>query len=260
MRKIFCVYTSYGETNLDSGLAHIERIVRRWNAKLTYIAVENQWSSNVTMSAPMGSRVIAGDNSLREFSGYEKGFHALIQSRMLGATDIILFANDTFDRNYGSDYLDLFDWGFIENSLAQPGLVGWVDQYPELVEIFGHSHRSWIRTSFFLGRAKDFAEIFPLGTFIQSLDIFSHDMQEFFIKDDRRLSENFKAFNRTWLLGTEHESFKENWHSIEKAKEHGLAYLQQKMKCIMAEHLVSLRAKSLGLSLADVRSRSLFRV
>lgn len=261
MSNVWCIYASYQESNLRPGIEVIQKIVEdRWQKRFNCLAVENSWPKLSRYQSREGWTFIDSDNRLREFSAYDDGFSYLLKNETIGSKDLVIFANDTFNTHYGSDYLNLFDKNFVESSTKDSSLVGWVDQYPEKIEILGCKQQSWIRTSFVVGRASDFANIFPLSEFVLSLKVFADNEKDFFNPEDKFLSENFKAFNRTWFFGDPNPVFKERWHSAETVKDKSPEFLRQKMQCILAEQVLSLRAKNIGLKLADVNTHRMFLV
>lgn len=88
------------------------------------------------------SNLILGDNSKREFSGYQTGFDHLKQNGKINENTILFFVNDTFNVNYaGADYLALFLKSKAKKEILRGHLVGYIDRLGEDVEVVGRRGR-----------------------------------------------------------------------------------------------------------------------
>lgn len=250
---IYVFFLEYTQTHEKEGLgilrAHADRIFP--NFKKKYIVIDNAIGVDPPQSNPEYLR-IAGDNSTREFSGWDKAIKRF--GPEIQENDLIILANDTFHRNYGSEYIKRFNFMNTALSVIGGNLVGYCDSYPEPVNLEGLTFQTWIRTSLVFGRAKELLSLFPISTHLKGLLVFSDSRDQFFSRS-APLSQNYQAFIKTWLLGTiDHgSSFKEIWHSAQSKKAEDLLFLQEKARSIISEHSLSARALKAGIKIKNVR-------
>jgi hypothetical protein len=219
-----------------------------------FLAIDNAACAATPARSEAGETFLAGDNTNREFSGWDRGLHWLRSNREVSPNDVIILTNDTFHRSYGTDYLELFRPREVARALRSNALVGYMDAYPEPVTLFGHRLRSWVRSSFLISTARTIFGIAPLQ--IGSIDdlVFSRAPREFF-RLDAPISERYREYIQTWLFGDQPTTgdFREAWHSQAPLAESNLDSMRAKAKCIFAEHLLSAKARALPVKLVDVR-------
>jgi hypothetical protein len=96
-------------------------------------------------------------------------------------------------------------------------------------------------------------KIKPLVLNIDKRNIFSEDMNQFFI-ETAPLSENYKEFLKTWLFATppEDSDFKFEWHSKKELTMKNFKNLQEKCWCILCEQAMSAHAVELGFPIIKI--------
>lgn len=224
--------------------------------RFRYVVVDNQLLGEETeRQLWVGCDLIPGDNRWREFSGLEAGLVWAEGKGKLPPSMPVVLANDTFADNYGSDYLSLFQPEAVEAALKRGEMVGWVDAYPEPVELLGLRFQSWIRTSLVVATAAALSRSRPLFPNLPDASVFSEDWKTFF-REDAPLSANYQEFLKTWLFADHAASsqFQERWHSQAKLDESSFNSMKGKAKSIFCEHLISARAAAAGIKIADVRN------
>lgn len=254
-RQVFALYLQYGDEHHASGMAVLRRQVARLfpRSRASFLVIDNALDAATPPRVDGDQTRLAGDNANREFSGWDRGLRWLRSSRRVSPNDIVVLANDTFHRSYGSEYLELFRPREIERALRRNALVGYMDAYPEPVTLFGHRLRSWVRSSLALTTARTIHSLLPLQ--VGEIDhlVFSEAPAEFF-RRDAPLCERYQGYLRTWLFGEEAAGgFRERWHSRAPLTEANRIQMRAKARCIFAEHALSARARALPVPVLDVR-------
>jgi hypothetical protein len=198
--------------------------------------------------------LVAGDNANREFSGWDRGLRWLAEHGRPSPNDVVVLANDTFHRSYGTEYLELFQPGATGQALRRDALLGYMDAYPQPVTLLGYRVRSWIRTSFLVTTLRAIRTVQPLRVGEVDRLVFSSAPGEFF-RRDAPLCPRYQGYLRTWLFGDGQgpDGFGERWHSQAALTAANLEQMRAKARCILAEHSLSARARLLGLPVVDVR-------
>jgi hypothetical protein len=256
LRRIFALYLQYGDQHQASGLALLKQQVQRLfpGSPASFLVIDNALPAAAAPVVDGDVTLLAGDNANREFSGWDRGLTWLRSHREVVVTDIVLLANDTFHRSYGTEYLELFRPAAVGWALRRNGLVGYMDAFPEPVQAFGRELRSWVRTSFVITTAGTLYALLPLQLGDVDAQVFSSSPERFF-RPDGPLSDRYQAYLSTWLFGERAgtDGFNERWHAQAGLTEANAEAMRQKARCIFAEHQLSARARALGVQVVDVR-------
>lgn len=269
--SVHIVFLRYGPTHQAMAMAVLhEKILAPvfGGAPADMVVVDNALPPEQVSSTSEGFVLIGGDNRQREFSGWEKGL-AWLSQRDFAPGDAVILVNDTFHRNYDVGYLERFGQEPVPQWLAAGGLVGHVDLYPREITLFGLAMRFWLRSSFVLARWETLSRLLPLAVDCgEALEpegtpgaIFHPDREKFF-NPDGPLSPRYQKYLKSFLLGGGGE-YEARWHSREDgAGEDAAAWrrLREKAACIVREHLLSARARALGIPLCDVSGKLSRRV
>lgn len=256
--KIARVFVVYGDEHLESGIDRLDRFSEQVfpNDPQATIIVDNRGGADHEVSSHAKYNVIVGENSNREFSGWDKGIEALAKGTDLIDTSTVLLANDTFHRNYGEDYLSQFKRRDTKSRVRKGQIVGYVDSYPREIQLFDLCLRSWVRTSIVICSWKALQGLLPLSIPIPDSEIFSEDPHEFFLPN-APLSANYQDYIKTWLFQAHapDAEFHSSWHSKTKIDENNFSALKAKARSILAEHFLSARAKRLGIAVYAVNAK-----
>jgi hypothetical protein len=257
-RRVFAIFLQYGPDHSAEGMKVLRQQMQRLfqGGRASYLVVDNALDVSAPFQVEGDVTRLPGDNSNREFSGWDRGLQWLRSSCAISPNDIVVLANDTFHRSYGTDYLDLFHPKDVARALRSNALIGYMDAYPEPVTLFSHRLRSWVRSSFVISTARTVFRLTPLQ--IGDVDdlVFSRAPNQFF-RPDAPLSERYREYVQTWLFGEEPaEGFREAWHSQAQLTEANRDAMRAKAKCIFAEHALSAKARELPVKLVDVRGVS----
>jgi hypothetical protein len=248
----------YGEEHLEDGLNLLEpfvlRVLGEWERRI--VVVDNAVAPETEICLGHEVHRIGGDNTAREFSGYDRGLWWLRSYYSVAPDAALVIANDTFHRSYGRDYLELFSRQEAEAALNDGSLVGYADSYPRSISLFGLSLRSWIRSSLVLCRVRELEALLPLNAPFRDSEIFSGNGETFFATPSP-LSENYRRYLRTWLFGENDPEGEcvHMWHSRAPLSAANRDMMQKKARAIMCEHYLSAKAFRLGIPVYDVRRR-----
>lgn len=200
------------------------------------------------MSPLDGVDDVEGDNSAREFSGWQRGVEAVAK-----APDVWLFANDRFPE-YSYPYLELLGRRLVETTSTSNAIVGKIDRYPKRTESFGRDVSAWVTTCFFL---------LP--------DTLLKTLQGVITISDQRWLEMFKGVpdaDTEWIpraAGDRHRQYllewlrgrpgalRESWYGHDDVDSQATPAFRAKLLSILNEQLLSARARQAGGSLMPMR-------
>ncbi|MCH8844963.1 MAG: hypothetical protein IID61_18545 [SAR324 cluster bacterium] len=258
---IFVVYQEYTSEHRKSGLACLLDLVSHIfpGRSCRVLILDNAVDADTELVVDGNYDFLSGDNSLHDFSAWDKGVRWLHRVYDPLPQSVFVFANDTFHRSYGSEYLELFRPIDVQPATHNNQLVGYCDAYPDEIELFGVRLRRWVRTSLFMLNYKTLTRLLPIGLHDIGEKVFSMDSDKYF-NDSAPLSENYKRYLRTWLFGESFSdsSFREQWHRQSKLTEENITDFKLKTLCIISEHYFSGRAQKLRIPIYDVRKQESF--
>lgn len=181
---------------------------------------------------------IGGDNSLREFSGWQAGVDFLKSNNV--SYNAILFCNDSFLVN-GESFLSNHSGRAFLKSILFNALVGKIDALDGDIKIYGYDISQWICTNaFFVPKRM----IERLGNIISVDD---EGMKKFFssvydskkiFKEDAPISKQYQNSIIEWLTT--------KWHSRFELNEKNWQKFCKKTQAIFNEALITVRVKKLG--------------
>jgi hypothetical protein len=246
---VYVVFLEFTPAHRRSALEILRPFVDRLfpGHRVRWTLVDNAFERDHDVPREEGAEVIAGDDSSREFSGFDRGIEWVKRTYQPAPGSVFILANDSFHRSYGSDYLARFDPGRVRAALRANDAVGYVDGYPSEVEVLGLPVQSWIRTSLVIVRGSVLDALGKLTIPVRDEDIFG-GVDRFFL-DDAPLSANYRRYIRAWLFGEDGEDFAYRWHSMRKLTNENLAEFRGKARAILCEHYFSarLRARNIGI-------------
>ncbi len=193
-----------------------------------------------------------GDNTLHEFSGWDRGIAWLQRRYGPQPGSVLVLANDTVVR--ADKHERVRDMPADRLAAASEGaLVGWVDEYPRQIELFGLPLRQWVDTSFVLAEWRTLDALRPLARSLADAVLFDDDWRRIF-REPSPLSENYRAYLRTYFFGERIDGeFEHGWYAQEPLTEGNFDPFKMKLRCVFCEHLLSARARARGMRLVDIR-------
>jgi hypothetical protein len=253
-REIYLVLLEFGQTQEQAALALLIPTLHRLfpGAVLRGAVVDNALAGAVEVHIGRELTRVSGDNTQREFSGWDRGI-SWLERRYLPATgSIFVLANDTVVRPDKHDRVrDIPADRVLATSSG--ALVGWIDEYPRAVELFGLTLRQWVDTSLVLAERRTLSALRPLARPIADELVFGDDWRRMF-REPSPLSENYRAYLETYFFGAriDHE-FEHAWYAQQPLTEHNFESFKVKLRTIFCEHLLSAHARALGIPLVDIR-------
>jgi glycosyltransferase involved in cell wall biosynthesis len=241
-RKILCLYLRYGADEHAEGLEQLQRWYRnnlsRSRAKIWI--VDNRISGDFDGYDLSGHRLLGGDNSCWEFSGWQKVVNA--HRSELRQYDVIHFVTSAFNKLY-TRYLDHFSEDQLDLVVRDRVCLGHIDSYDEPIEILGEMSQSWIRTCFFFLSPASLSKVGPLVSFNDHNLFFDSNGM---FKPSGPISEKYKENISRWLSGGEMQGLV--WHgAIESAGK-----FRAKAMAILNEHMLAIRLRRAGVKLVDL--------
>jgi hypothetical protein len=260
--------TIYGFVHLEFGAQHRARSVdmlgqlcRRLPEAETasLVAVDN---ASTAPDAPFSADgfgnavVIAGDNSNREFSGWDVGIAATLARGV--RPDVWIFSNDTVARNHGWGERKIAHYAHEQSKLrlhTAPWLFGEINEFPQSLMTPLGAQVEWVSSYLF---AMSDALRQGLGTISPGNDLLDSFVQDRFdpalglFRDN--LDPGYATFMTNWLTRRDGEVIGKHtykWYKSTRLTAETFDELRMKARCCLSENMLTSRARKLG---ADIRS------
>ena len=257
-RDVYLVLVEFGHMHERAAIELLIPMLHRVfpGAIVRTVVVDNALAGRTDFEIGHELDRVSGDNTLREFSGWDRGL-AWIERRYGPATgSIVVLANDTVVRADKHDRVRDIP-ADRAMAAANGALVGWIDEYPRAVELFGVALRQWIDTSLVLAEWSTLAALRPLARPFADDLLFADDWRRLF-REPSPLSDNYRAYLKTYFFGERLDrEFEHGWYAQEPLTEHNVEAFKLKLRCVFCEHLLSARARAQGIPLVDIRPQPL---
>ena len=247
------VLVAFGPTHerpaLELLLATLHRV--RPGTPIRTVVVDNARAGGADLEIDRGVTRISGDNTLREFSGWDRGLEWLERRFGPAPDSLIVLANDTVARPEKRQYVGS---GFSRTiaDCSIDALAGWVDEYPRPIELFGLVMRQWVDTSLVIASWRTLTALRPLARPIDDEAVFGSDSRHFF-REPSPLSENYRTYLKTYFFGEQIDrDFVHGWYAQAPLAEHNFDAFKGKLRSVFCEHLLSARARAHGIPLVDI--------
>jgi hypothetical protein len=245
--RVLTILARYGANEYPHAEDEIQRLFERQmpNVARTVIVVDNALPAAI-IEARGNRAVIGGDNSVFEFSAFDRGLAHAADS--IWSYDLIHFATSAFNTLYVA-YLERFDEPLLAAVARRPVLVGHIDCYNEPVELLTFRSQHWIRSCFFFMPP---AEAMTLGSFVSMRDrarLFTGRADAPF-RADAPLSFAYRRLITDWLTGADIGQGVQ-WHSSFAVSDATIATFERKALCIINEHLLAIRTRAMGCRVVD---------
>ena len=265
--------TSYGFVHLEFGNRHRDRSLEvlgklraqlaRQGDRVDLVIVDNAKSTAVEAyrdAAFDAGTVVAGDNSNREFSGWDKGISAVLARG--DEPDVWIFSNDTIALNHAwSDQRIARYAGEIEKLGLHPGpwLFGEINDFPRSTMTPLGPLLEWVATYCFAMNntlRRSLATLSPGNALLDSLVHDGFEPGRGVFRDS--VGEAYVDFVSAWLINDTGDDSKQRkfkwsheWHKATVLSSDNFDDLRMKARCCLSESMLSVRARQLG---ADIRS------
>lgn len=257
-REVYLVLLEFGQAHERAALDLVIPMLHRVfpGAIVRTVVVDNALAGHVERAIDDETHRVSGDNTLREFSGWDRGLGWLERRHAPASESIVVLANDTVVRAEKHDRVRDIPADRVA-AASRGALVGWVDEYPRAVELFGFALRQWVDTSLLLTEWDTLASLGPLARPVGDDLVFDDDWRGLF-REPSPLSENYRRYLKTYFFGDRMDpEFEHGWYAQEPLAEHNVDAFKLKLRCIFCEHLLSARARARGIPLVDIRPQAL---
>lgn len=257
MPRLFILYLQYTTQFTQAGLLHLDEIAHRLQpyGQAHRIIIDNALPTG-TIEDYEGNTLYGGDNSAHEFSGWEVGIRILETQVQLTDTDVLLFANDSFFRNYDPDLQKHFTHKHLRATSRKRVLTGVVDDFAEPTMISGKLRTLWVRSNCFLISYKTLKKIGSLIHPVPKEAIFTSEIPTFF-HPDSGLDKKYIAVLRIWLFREESDllSWRKHWYKSAPLTAENYEFMRLKAYSILCEHDLSARVCDRGGKLRNIVPR-----
>jgi glycosyltransferase involved in cell wall biosynthesis len=246
----------YGDADYQGAFKRLCQLYQRIEG-LDYNAVLIDTAMPVDLHVKLGPKivVIGGDNTRREFSGWNTALQRFPD--LLDGYDLVHIVTSAFENEY-SGFYPYIDRRMLSYAARHPDVaLAHVDAYPDAVRLFGRSFQTWGCSKFILATPE---RIRRMATFVGDFAV-----DDFFVpsasspfRPDAPMSANYQQHLLDWLTsdGLPHGQ----WHSVFELSEQNLQRFHAKAMSIIDEHSLSMRLRETGTRIVDytwLHSRSL---
>lgn len=265
--------TSYGFVHLEFGDRHRARSLQVLEAlrsrlvqgsdRCALAVVDNAGASGALRQAGFEQAFVApGDNSNREFSGWDSGIEALLERGE--APEVWIFSNDTVALNHAWSERRLEHFGGEIRKLALhsgPWLFGEINDFPRSTMTPMGPLLEWVSTYCFAMNdtlRRKLGTLSPGNALLDSLVNERYEPGRGLFRD--HVDEAYVDFVSAWLISSDEgegedkkRRFKwdHEWHRASPLGPDNFEDLRMKARCCLSESMLSVRARQLG---ADIRS------
>ncbi|GAA4340004.1 hypothetical protein GCM10023165_19720 [Variovorax defluvii] len=255
----------FGDRHRDRSLLVLEALRSRLaqsGDRFSLTVVDNAGASGALTCPGFDEAVLVpGDNSNREFSGWDSGVKALLGRAE--APDVWIFSNDTVGSNHAWSERRLQHFGGEIRKLALhsgPWLFGEINDFPRSTMTPLGPLLEWVATYCFAMNdtlRRKLGTLSPDNALLDSLVNERYEAGRGLFRE--HVDAAYVDFVSAWLIGDEREShdkkrrFKwdHEWHKASPLGTHNFEDLRMKARCCLSESMLSVRARQLG---ADIRS------
>ena len=261
--------TTYGFVHLEYGSQHrqpsvamlgqLKRQLAGQGDAACLVIVDNASSSpeQPWQTADFESAfVTGGDNSNREFSGWDKGIAAMLARGV--QPDIWVFSNDTVARNHGWGPRKIAHYAREQSKLrghAGPWLFGEINEFPRSQVTPLGPQVEWVSSYLFAMNDALRQALGPISPGNALLDGFVQDSfapERGLFRDN--LDPGYVAFMTAWLVRRADDPVGKHvykWYKASPLTADTFDELRMKARCCLSENMLTFRARRLG---ADIRS------
>ena len=257
------ILLTYYEPYVDHALARFKALLQSLPGRHDVLVVHNG-PGGAALSQRVGLQVIDGDNSLREFSGWDVGLEHCRRNGLLEQSDAVVFANDTFCHHNKFGPVTQFAFRQALRRLlrapAAPVLTGEVHALGKPYQIDGLICDRWVATYLFgisSGLLQRLGRLTPetsIADFYRPKP--GHCSDDDLLEFSDLVSPNLALHVERWLMGDGITRWQGS-SSIDGART--LATVQGKANSVLCEKHLTSRAIALGGTLTNVFSSPVMR-
>lgn len=219
------------------------------------IRINNGIRKSDDASVSLAEAYLEGDNTQREFSGWQKALH--VYGREFEADDWIILANDTWDKPHNRRYFEFINWGDIQKAAIKRSVIaGIVDRSYHPLSLGDLTTDRWIRSCLVFIRWKDLKTLQPLNNLpVEAEEIFATSGPDLF-RPGSHVHSSTKEWIESWLLHRYNAipSMTEKWDkAAEEITDSNRLFFQGKATAILLEIRLSLIAQKNRIHFIDFK-------
>lgn len=254
VKRIVSLYLVLGDEHVESGRYILQRTFQQFipNIPVLHVLIQNDQNS-YNEKQNLFDLSLQGDQSVFDFSGWDKALNQLKEKNLLREGDMLVFSNDSFFRTTGEKYLSYLTPDLYRTIDPNDCVFGYVDDFPKKAHIGELEYQSWIRTCLFFIPYKFIKTIGTLTTPMEHAQFFSND-PELFWTSSNVLSMTFKKYIGSWLFGWKDPHFSEyqlHWKSHAQPNESNFNFFKSKALTIISEHHLTARIRAHNIPIVD---------
>jgi hypothetical protein len=200
--KISVVYLQYDRNKYPYSFQYITGYLNKIDAEISYVVVDN-FNCNKSIEKFGNVRVMGGDNTNWEFSGWQKGFE---YTRNNIDSDLIIFCNDSLcsysHRMLEVEYLEKMLLSAVERKL----FIGKVDRVAKVdFDFMNYNLNEWICSNIFAAAPCAFDDVAIDNSIMFDIDLIAGDVDGFLANDS--IGINLRKHIYNWLSYYWHGNF-----------------------------------------------------
>lgn len=249
--KILALLVCYGTGKNSAALADLKAFhaALRDGWRRDFVVIDNAMTPDFRQPLDDNTTLIGGDNSLREFSGLNRGLQFV--GDRFAEYDLLHVVTETFNTDY-RHYLGLITPKILSLVLEKNFSLGHIDGYPREVSLLGMRSRTWIRSCYLFAPVRALQALGGFVTADGSESFFSADPAQPF-HAQAPIDGQYQQYLLQWLTGdagaaaeidTHRAAFRLTPESFERFK--------AKVVAIVNEHGLSARLRKFGFPIVDV--------
>ncbi len=256
-RKKLSVLYVYAERDIyPDSLKNLHRLLAGLEGfQITLVQIDNFAEEKTVIQNKPNVFDIGGDNSNREFSGWQRGLKFLESADI--ESDILLFVNDSFlnraQKGYGLDYYKSKINTISLSELSENEVLGKVDIHDQVETFDGYDVSSWIRSNIFVIPKTVIKKLgftcIDKDTIDQILPV--NFSGRIFNSDNHLLNDYFKEWLKYWITS--------GWSRSAPINKSNWQFFRAKLVAILNERILTLKLKRAGIKIVDfdrVKKRS----
>jgi hypothetical protein len=244
--NLIILFVQYDQKKYDYSFEKLKQIVvKEQNINCKFFVIDNSIEQHYTQNISENITLINGDNSEREFSGWQRGIEKLKELNL--NYDIVLFINEAF-LAYNDSYLVKYFQTAVDRCIKYKAAVGIVDKDEKnrTLSINNFIFTKWLRSNMFFV-PKSFIDKLDSMILISNSELNQIIPVDFHNKissykdcftEDNTLNESFKQKIFEWLTIL--------WHTKIVLSEQTWDFFRTKVKAILNEALLTSKIDELG--------------
>lgn len=256
-KKVVGLLVVYYEDYFTSAVTRFESLLAKLSDDYLLIIISN----NTTLSSSNcsdHSLWLEGDNSLREFSAWDKGLVYCRDHQLLADNGLLVLANDTFchHNHFGLVTRRIFTSAFraLLRKPSEPIIAGEVHSFGHNFQILGKSSSSWVSTYLFGMTTELFRRLGRLTPESGLDSFFTGQSEHDFIGGP--ISKHLAEHIQRWLFSPEQ---KNSWYRAGHLNQSNRNSYIGKAKSILCEKFLSAEVNAVGGQIRSIFSNPIVR-